>query len=81
LGAKSRVAETAVEEPVNALTGGGFASKPSGDDVEFILVNEVGDTWKAYAGDLRGSIEKIRGNMLKSEELSEVVTTDRVKLS
>jgi len=81
LGAKSRVAKTAVKEPVNAVTGGGFAAEPSSDDVEFILVDEVSDTRKADASDFRGSIKEIRGNVLETKELSEVFTTDRVNLS
>ena len=63
LSTKTRVAKASVEKAVNAMAGGRLAAEPSCNDVELVLIDQVGDTGKADASYFRRGIEKIGGDV------------------
>ena len=80
MGTKARIAKAPIEEPVNAVAGGGFAAETSGDDVELILVDKICDTGESNTSYFGRSVEEIGCDVFEAQEFPEILTADRVKL-
>ena len=79
-GALVGITDASVEEAVYALTCRRLATETSGNEVEFVLIDEVGEARYLHAAMRGRAIQEIRGEGGgEAEEFAVVCCTDRVQ--